>query len=565
MHVAWKKSVVAIAIAAIAAVLAAPASPTSTFTGENGRVVYEGPNGLWLVNPNVAGRIRIPGTSAATHTPAWSPDGTKLAFQDANGGDFDIFVMNGDGSGRQELTFSRAFDGDPMWSPDGTRLTFESTRNGNSDVFVIGADGSDETRITTNAAFDGDPSFSADGRRIVFTSERDGNKEIYIMNADGSGQKRLTSSPGIDADPAWSPEGSKIAFESERNGNLDVYTMNPDGSSQTRVTNFPALDALPAWSPDGSKIVYASDRAGRDNRDIWTMNADGSGRRRLTTQLGVDSLPDWQSIGPRPGRCTIWGTPGRDLLVGTPRADRICGLGGNDTIDAKDRRRDVVDGGPGLDRAIVDRRLDRLVRSRRSFVARHVDVAGAKRPFLARLGVEHVPPDAAGVVREQVDRHRRLRRRRPDAVDVVGRRDEGVEVARTERALLDELERAAPPGVDLLVLGAAVQADEPPGEVVVDRRLRRRRHDEREQRQRPVAGAVEQPLADAAAHAALRRRGLVLGRKPVGIGEQLGEAGANRVTRFLRRQRALDRSLDVPHEVPNDGRVEEELAHARRS
>jgi Ca2+-binding RTX toxin-like protein len=107
--------------------------------------------------------------------------------------------------------------------------------------------------------------------------------------------------------------------------------------------------------------VYASDRAGRDNRDIWTMNADGSGRRRLTTQRGIDSLPDWQAIGSRPGRCTIWGTPGRDLLVGTPRSDRICGLAGNDTIDAKDHRRDVVDGGAGRDRALYDRRLDRLI------------------------------------------------------------------------------------------------------------------------------------------------------------------------------------------------------------
>jgi len=137
--------------------------------------------------------------------------------------------------------------------------------------------------------------------------------------------------------------------------------MNPDGSAQTRITNFPALDALPAWSPDGTKIVYASDRAGKDNRDIWTMNANGTGLRRLTSQPGVDSLPDWQPIGPRVGTCTIWGTAGHDLLVGTTQADRICGLAGNDTIYAKDHRRDLIDGGSGRDRAIYDRNLDRLV------------------------------------------------------------------------------------------------------------------------------------------------------------------------------------------------------------
>jgi Ca2+-binding RTX toxin-like protein len=138
--------------------------------------------------------------------------------------------------------------------------------------------------------------------------------------------------------------------------------MNADGSAQTRVTNFPALDALPAWSPAGAKIVDASDRAGKDNRDIWTMNADGTGLQRLSSQPGVDSLPDWRRIGPRVGACTVWGTAGHDLLVGTTNVDRICGLAGNDTLYAKDRHRDVVDGGSGRDRAIYDRKLDRLIR-----------------------------------------------------------------------------------------------------------------------------------------------------------------------------------------------------------
>ena len=72
MHSPLRKLAAGITAAAAAVVLAADASSTSTFTGENGRVVYEGPNGLWLVNPNGTGRIRVPGTSGATHTPAWS-------------------------------------------------------------------------------------------------------------------------------------------------------------------------------------------------------------------------------------------------------------------------------------------------------------------------------------------------------------------------------------------------------------------------------------------------------------------------------------------------------------
>ena len=93
-----------------------------------------------------------------------------------------------------------------------------------------------------------------------------------------------------------------------------------------------------------------------------------------------------------------------------------------------------------------------------------------------------MPPDAAGVVRQQVDRNRRAGRRRPHPVDVVARRDQDVELARAEGTPFDEFKRALAVRVDLLVLRAAVEADEAPGEVVVDRRFRIRRHDEREER-----------------------------------------------------------------------------------
>src|SRR5581483_1904835 len=114
-------------------------------------------------------------------------------------------------------------------------------------------------------------------------------------------------------------------------------------------------------------------------------------------------------------------------------------------------------------------------------LAGDVRVAGAKRLLVAR------------VVGQQVDRDRGLGGGRANAVDVVVRRKQRVEVARGERAALRELEGAVPPGEDLLVLRAAVEADEAPGEVVVHRRLGPRRDDEREQRQRAVLGAVQEP------------------------------------------------------------------------
>ena len=271
---------------------------------------------------------------------------------------------------RRVLTYDRTGLAQPAWSPDGTKLAFESTRFGNSDVFVIAADGSSETQLTRSPGFDGDPAWSPDGTKIAFTSVRDGNKEIYVMNADGTGQTRLTNNAGtvvnvdtdqVDQDPAWSPDGRKLAFESTRDGNFEIYSMNPDGSGQTRLTDHLGLDALPEWSPDGKLIAFESNRAGKGTRDVWTMRSDGSGLRRLTAGATAFSPPSWQPLGPRPAGCTVWGTPGPDLLVATRHQDRICGLGGNDTILARNGHVDVVDGGAGRDTAVIDKKLDRVV------------------------------------------------------------------------------------------------------------------------------------------------------------------------------------------------------------
>jgi len=154
--------------------------------------------------------------------------------------------MNADGSGQTNLTNDPAADLSPAWSPDGTKIAFNSDRGGGAqDIYVMNADGSGMTRLSDDPAEDARPDWSPDGTKIAFDTNRDGPFRIYTMNADGGGQTRVTQI-GLDIEPAWSPDGSKIVYTS---GGAEVFVMNPDGSGRTNLSQDPALDGQPDWQP----------------------------------------------------------------------------------------------------------------------------------------------------------------------------------------------------------------------------------------------------------------------------------------------------------------------------
>jgi len=254
----------------------------------------DGPLEIYVMNADGSGQTNLTNNAAHDFAPAWSPDGSKIAFS-SGVSIWEVFVMNADGTGRTNLSNNAAaIDSGPVWSPDGSKIAFNSDRYGNFDIYVMNADGTGQTRFTIIGAENYVGSWSPDGSKIAFASTAwsiDGNLEIYVKNADGTGQHRLTSNAADDSGPVWSPDGSQIAFNSDRDGNDNIYVMNANGTGQTRLTSNGARDYAPAWSPDGSKIAFTSDRDG--NLEIYVMNANGTGQTNLTNNPAWDDYPDW--------------------------------------------------------------------------------------------------------------------------------------------------------------------------------------------------------------------------------------------------------------------------------
>jgi Tol biopolymer transport system component len=315
--------------ALIAALVASAAPARAAFPGDNGKIAFDSTRDtggtqaqIYTMFPDGAAQTRITNDTLQETAAAWSPDGSRIAFESRTG--IDIWVMNSDGTGKVQLTSGAVNDRVPTWSPDGTKITFNSNRDGPTgggryEVYTMNPDGSAQTRLThkldnpnDNA---GGPVWSPGGTKIAFVALSNpvsGNRQaMWTINPDGTGLTQLFIEPSPLVNAAlgffdWSPDGSKFVVDvgwPSVPANREIATMNADGTGLTRLTTNTADDGYPKWSPDGKKIVFDTNRdRGSGAYDIYTMNADGSNQTRLTFATGTSGTPAWQrsSIYVRP-------------------------------------------------------------------------------------------------------------------------------------------------------------------------------------------------------------------------------------------------------------------------
>jgi Tol biopolymer transport system component len=165
----------------------------------------------------------LPPSEIISTAPAWSPDGTRIAYSVLEPGDDGgissggIWLMNADGSGKVQITDIVPDETAAAWSPDGSQLLFASgwTATQVPDIYIARADGSEVIQVTSTAdAPEANPVWSPDGLQIVFSAYSEAGWDLFVANADGTDVTPVVSDDSETFAPDWSPDGSRIAFTS---------------------------------------------------------------------------------------------------------------------------------------------------------------------------------------------------------------------------------------------------------------------------------------------------------------------------------------------------------------
>jgi Tol biopolymer transport system component len=218
---------------------------------------------LWLVAPDGSGLRRLTGQVTGEHNllPAWSPDGSRLAFQRTTRGRTQVWTMNADGSGARSLTSLGEAAGYPSWSPDGRLITFAVRENRNWDIYLMNADGSGVTRLTEDTEADLYPSFLKDGTKIIY----DRRGQLRLLDVSTRESRVVTVGPN-DSRPAVSFDGAYVVYRSRKTGDfLHLWLMRtadilegmvPDTKAKQLTSGADISDTTPVFSPDGTRIAF---------------------------------------------------------------------------------------------------------------------------------------------------------------------------------------------------------------------------------------------------------------------------------------------------------------------
>lgn len=223
-------------------------------------------------------------------SPAWSPDGSQIAYVSFEQQRATVYVQSLDSAQRRLVAAFPGSNSAPIWSPDGRQMALVLTREGNSSIYLMSSTGQGLRRITESDAIDTEPVFTPDGQSLLFTSDRGGNPQIYRLSlADGS-LVRLTFESGSAFSPRVSPDGKGFVFSLYKEGTFYICVQDFE-TGQVQILTTGGWEKKPSYSPNGKIILFATETMGRGI--LATVSNDGRVKQKMVAQRGDIREPVW--------------------------------------------------------------------------------------------------------------------------------------------------------------------------------------------------------------------------------------------------------------------------------
>ena len=225
-------------------------------------------------------------------SPAWSPDGTKLAYVSFERGNSEIYLQDISTGARQVLASFRGINGAPTFSPDGRRLALTLSKGGNPDIYVMDLGSKSLRQVTEHYGIDTEPAWSPDGQSLYFTSDRGGKPQIYQVAASGGSASRVTFEGDYNATATISWDGTRIAMAQGNGNHYRIALLDRSlGSPRWSTLSPGSLDESPSFAPNAGMLLYAA-REGRRGV-LYAVSTDGRVRQRLVLADGDVREPAW--------------------------------------------------------------------------------------------------------------------------------------------------------------------------------------------------------------------------------------------------------------------------------
>jgi TolB protein len=253
---------------------------------------------IWVMDYDGQNQHPVTHLGTTALSPRVSPDNNRLAFSALGPEGWSIRMFS------LELNRMVAFPAgtaggsnfSPAWSADGSKVAFSSARTGDSEIWVADASGANPRRLTTFRGPDVAPTWNPrTNAQLAWVSGRTGEPQVYTMEQDGSNVQRITDS-GYAVSPSWSPNGQLLAFSWNRKygpgdpGGVDIHVIDIASKNYIQLTHESGSNDYPFWAPDNRHIVF--ERTIGKHTQIWTMLADGTEQHELT-HTGDNFMPDW--------------------------------------------------------------------------------------------------------------------------------------------------------------------------------------------------------------------------------------------------------------------------------